>query len=74
MPQWEYRKINLNDVPRKTEDIDLLNDAGHDGWDLVAITSNSIAYLKRPFEDSASPQEAQAPARTTRRKASTSPK
>jgi len=24
MAQWDYRKIDLNNVPRKTEDIDLL--------------------------------------------------
>jgi hypothetical protein len=26
MPQWDYRKINLNNVPRKSDDVDLLND------------------------------------------------
>ena len=45
MPQWEYRRINLNDVPRKTEDVDLLMDAGRQGWELLAITSNYIAYF-----------------------------
>jgi hypothetical protein len=47
MPEWEYMKIDLNDLPRRTEGIDLLNDAGKDGWELVALTSNNIAYLKR---------------------------
>jgi hypothetical protein len=28
MAHWEYRKINLNDAPRKSDDIDLLTDAG----------------------------------------------
>jgi hypothetical protein len=73
MPHWEYRKINLNDVPRKTEDIDLLLDAGQAGWELVTITSNNFAYLKREFETSAPTQEASPPARSPRRKASTSP-
>jgi hypothetical protein len=45
--QWEYLKIDLGALPRKTEDIDLLNDIGADGWELVAIMSNKIAYLKR---------------------------
>jgi hypothetical protein len=45
--EWEYTKINLNELPRKTEDIDLLNDAGKAGWELIAITSNNVAYLKR---------------------------
>ena len=47
MSEWEYMKIDLNDLPRRTEGIDLLNDAGKDGWELVALTSNNIAYLKR---------------------------
>ena len=28
MPRWEYRKLDLNDLPRNTDAIDLLNDAG----------------------------------------------
>jgi hypothetical protein len=47
MHAWEYRKIDLNDLPRKAKDIDLLNDAGANGWEVVTITSNAIAYLKR---------------------------
>jgi hypothetical protein len=45
--RWEYRKIALNDVPRRTDDIDVLCAAGEDGWELVAILANNIAYLKR---------------------------
>ena len=48
MPEWEYLTIDLNDLPRKTEGVDVLNDAGEDGWELVTITPNQIAYLKRP--------------------------
>jgi hypothetical protein len=69
MPQWNYRKINLNDVPRKSDDIDLLMDAGEQGWELIAITPNNIAYLKRLIEDPTPAQETAAPARSTRRKA-----
>jgi hypothetical protein len=47
MAEWEYSNINLNDLPRSSDEIDLLNDAGHAGWELVVITSNNIAYLKR---------------------------
>jgi len=47
MHEWEYQKIDLNDLPRKVKDIDLLNDAGAKGWEVVTITSNAIAYLKR---------------------------
>jgi hypothetical protein len=48
--EWEYKKIALNDVPRKSDDIELLCDAGEDGWELVTITPNNIAYLKRTIE------------------------
>jgi hypothetical protein len=47
MRQWDYRKINLNDLPRRSVDIDLLNAAGENGWELVAIAANGIAYFKR---------------------------
>jgi hypothetical protein len=52
--EWEYRKIDLNQLPRKTEDIDLLCEAGLDGWEVVAILENHVAYLKRQGGDSAS--------------------
>jgi hypothetical protein len=53
MMRWEYRKIALNDRPRRTHDIDSLCDAGRDGWELIAIVANNVAYLKRerPEED-----------------------
>jgi hypothetical protein len=53
MPQWEYCKIDLNDLAGKIEDIDLLNDAGVAGWELVSITLNSVAFLKRLVPQSA---------------------
>jgi len=43
MAQWEYRKIDLNNPPRRADDIDLLDDAGEQGWELVAIVANRIA-------------------------------
>jgi hypothetical protein len=70
MPQWEYSKIDLNNVPAKASDLDALDDAGKDGWELVGITANNIAYLKRMLQDPMTPSRprAQAPAR---RKAAT---
>ena len=59
MPQWEYSKIDLNNVPTKSSDLDSLDDAGKDGWELVRITANNFAYLKRSLDDAA----AAAPAR-----------
>jgi hypothetical protein len=47
---WEYKKISLNDTPHKRDDIDLLCEAGEEGWELVAIVANSVAYLKREVD------------------------
>lgn len=49
MPRWEYSKRSLNEAPAKTTDVDLLNNAGKEGWELVGITINNLAYLKRPL-------------------------
>jgi hypothetical protein len=51
--EWEYRKIDLNGLSNSVQDIDLLNDAGKDGWELVAIMPNYMAYLKRQILKSA---------------------
>ena len=51
MPVWEYRIIRLNEAPPRRDSIDLLNAAGEEGWELVDITSNNLAYLKRPVDD-----------------------
>ena len=51
MAEWEYRKIDLNQQHPRRDDIDILNAAGADGWELVGITSNNMAYLKRWAED-----------------------
>lgn len=66
MPQWEYRKIDLSSVPFRTDDIDVLGDAGQDRWELVGITTNNTAYLKRQIEEPA-------PAKSSRRKSATPP-
>jgi hypothetical protein len=47
MRQWEYLKLDLNSTPRRGDPIDALNKAGSDGWELVAVTGNGIATLKR---------------------------
>jgi hypothetical protein len=48
---WEYRKIDLNQQHPRGGELDLLNAAGAEGWELVGISSNNIAYVKRPLED-----------------------
>jgi hypothetical protein len=73
MPAWEYRKIHLNEASARTDEIDLLNDAGKDGWEVVGITSNNIAYLKRSVEQEPK-DEPPPPVRvTTRRRSAASP-
>jgi hypothetical protein len=57
MPEWEYRKIDLGDLPRNTSDLDLLDKAGEEGWELVVITSNNIAYFKRQIRKQSSRQK-----------------
>ncbi len=51
MSAWQYKKIPLN-VPRRRDVIDLLCDAGEQGWEVVAILPNGIAYLKREVSPS----------------------
>ena len=70
MARWEYRKIHLSELPRQGDDIDLLNAAGNDGWELVSITNSNIAYLKRPITE-ANPEVAAKPARRKRVPSST---
>jgi H-NS histone C-terminal domain len=47
MPEWKYRKIALNVHGPRGDELDILNAVGSEGWELVGITSNNIAYLKR---------------------------
>ncbi len=49
MQQWEYTKIDLGGASAKLGDIAILTRAGNEGWELVAITVNNAAYLKRPM-------------------------
>jgi hypothetical protein len=50
---WQYRKINLSELSRGGSDIDLLCDAGQDGWELVAVLPNNVAFLKRSQSETA---------------------
>jgi hypothetical protein len=62
MANWEYRSIQLNYIPQSSTEVDALNDVGKDGWELVSISANKIAYLKRRHEELPSPTAAK-PAR-----------
>ena len=54
MTEWEYRKIELNQHRPRGDALDMLNDAGKDGWELIGITGNNVAYLKRESADAPS--------------------
>ncbi len=47
MKTWEYMKIMLTEASREGDEIDLLCDAGSEGWELVAVLPYGLAYLKR---------------------------
>jgi hypothetical protein len=53
MVRWEYLTIDLAYLPARTAEIDLLNDAGANGWELICVTCNNIAYLRRCVDDPA---------------------
>jgi hypothetical protein len=56
MAQWEYRALDLNAAPRRSDGVDLLNSAGSDGWKLVTVTNTGIAYLERPIMEAPRPR------------------
>jgi len=53
MRRWEY----FSDTPRRTQDNHLLNEAGKVGWELVFISANSIAYMKRELQPETAPKK-----------------
>ena len=71
---WEYLEIDLGDTGKRGDEIDLLNRAGSEGWELVAIVAPFRAVLKRPGEDDPTSRrpgdvaEDASPPRTTERK------
>jgi DNA-binding protein H-NS len=58
--KWEYKKIVLSEATRELDDVDVLCDAGEEGWELVAILANGIAYLKREVTQAAAESTEQA--------------
>ena len=58
MTQWEYSKIDLSRINPRSDDVELLNHAGQDGWELLAIAPNNIAYLKRSVQVAAAQRAA----------------
>jgi hypothetical protein len=50
MPNWEYHKIDLGAHPDLVDDVELLNAAGEEGWEVAAITDHNVVYLKRRID------------------------
>ena len=52
MHEWQYRKVDLNDLPRRVEDIDLLNDADAFAY---FFADQGVASLSRAIHLSSGP-------------------
>ena len=52
MPKkFEYMKFNLSEHGRQEDDIDNLNYYGDQGWQVVVVQINGMAYLMRTVEE-----------------------
>lgn len=51
MTKFEYLTIDLNAVLPRSADLNVLNAAGAQGWELVSISAINIAMLKRIKHD-----------------------
>lgn len=49
MTRWEYCEIDLGETSKNLDEVDLLNRAGAQGWELVTIRLPFRAFLKRPM-------------------------
>ena len=56
---WEYCKINLTASNHGMDDIQVLNATGEQGWELVHISTEHVAYLKRPIEPARAKRQTQ---------------
>lgn len=50
MRTWEYRKMLLTESSRRGDEVDVLCDLGAEGWELVVVLPNGVAYFKRDVE------------------------
>jgi DNA-binding protein H-NS len=44
---WEYCVLDLANIPRRQSDLDLLNRAGQQGWELIALAPPHRALMRR---------------------------
>jgi len=42
---WQYLEINLSDLAPRRHAIDLLNEAGAKGWEVISIVVNELQQL-----------------------------
>jgi hypothetical protein len=63
MVRWEYHALDLADLPGRVNEVEMLNKAGEDGWELIAIVANHVAYLRRQVDEPDAPDD-----RSTRRR------
>jgi hypothetical protein len=68
MKKFEYKAINLSSVSRNQNEIDLLNRAGAEGWELVSVSSLNVAILKREISVEQSSDKGYAGSEIARRK------
>jgi hypothetical protein len=75
MSDWEYQQIDLSQHGPRSHELDMLNGAGTAGWELVSITGNNVAYLKRRIDRDPPPQgePPPPPVRPARRKSTSTP-
>lgn len=45
---WQYLEVDLSTLSPRGDEIDLLNKAGADGWELIVIRPPARALFKRP--------------------------
>jgi hypothetical protein len=50
MKRWQSLTIDLADVAVGYCEVAKLNAAGAQGWELMRIASNNVAYLMRPLD------------------------
>jgi hypothetical protein len=49
--RWEYLTIDLANFPARTDEIDLLDEAGEQGCERIGIVSYHVAYLRRSVDE-----------------------